>query len=208
VLAGKKGGKKKKKDAAVYLPSSFVVVVYGEDWFVGEVRDKKGEPEAEVSDDYLYISFMTRTPGDLFQWPKRLDLLNVLTEDILFSCQAPTLSGATSSSRNSTFSLTKSEIKKANNLFMLYKAYYPTETLLFLNICVGCVRERLANCFLLECQYVCVNAVWVSRYRYNANVMSSLWDNNFRRRKAMPKYLENLRSYRIPYLSSVFTYHV
>ena len=45
----KKGGKKKnKQEAAVYLPSSFVVAVYGEDWFVGEVRDKEGEPRAAL----------------------------------------------------------------------------------------------------------------------------------------------------------------
>jgi hypothetical protein len=45
----KKGGKKKnKQEAAVYLPSSFVVAVYGEEWFVGEVRDKEGEPRAAL----------------------------------------------------------------------------------------------------------------------------------------------------------------
>jgi hypothetical protein len=116
----KKGGKKNKQEAAVYLPSSFVVAVYGEDWFVGEVRDMEGEPE-----DYVFISYMKRTAGDLLQMPKHLDLLNVLKDDILF-CQAPTPSRATSSSRSTTFSLSKSDLKKANNLFMLYKAYYPT----------------------------------------------------------------------------------
>jgi len=154
----KKGGKKNKQEAAVYLPSSFVVAVYGEDWFVGEVRDKEGEPEAEESENYVFISFMKCTAV----WPKRLDLLNVLKDDILFSCQAPTLSRATSSSRSTTFSLSKSDLKRANNLFMLYKAYYPTKTLLYLNVCVGCVR--LANFFLLGCLYVFVYDVCVSRY--------------------------------------------
>ncbi len=159
----KKGrGKKYKQEAAVYLPSSFLVAVYGEDWFVGEVRDKEWEPEAEESENFVFISFMKCTAGDLLQWPKRLDLLNVLKDDILFSCQAPTPSRATSSSRSTTFSLSKSDLKRANNLFILYKVYYPTKTLLYLNVCVGCVR--LANFFLLGCLYVYVNDVCVSRY--------------------------------------------
>ena len=99
---------------------------------------------------------------ELLQWLKHLDLLNVLKDDILFSCQAPIPSRATSSSRSTTFSLSKSDLKRANNLFMLYKAYYPTKTLLYLHVCVGCVK--LANFFLLGCLYVCVNDVCVSRY--------------------------------------------
>jgi hypothetical protein len=73
-LAGKdqekKGGKKKnKQEAAVYLPSSFVVAVYGEDWFVGEVSDKEGEPRAEESENYVFISFMKCTAGNSFSGP-------------------------------------------------------------------------------------------------------------------------------------------
>ncbi len=135
------------------------MAVYGEDWFVGEVRDKEAEPKAEESENYVFISFMRRTAGDLLQWPKCLDLLNVLKDDILFSCQAPTPSRATFSSRSTTFSLSKSDLKIANNLFMLYKTYYPTKTLLYLNVCVGYVR--LANVFLLGCLYVSVNDVCV-----------------------------------------------
>jgi len=143
----------------VYLPSSFVV---GRVWgglVCWRGRGQGGRGERELR---LYISFMKRTAGDLLQWPKRLDLLNVLKDDILFSCQAPTPSRATSSSRSTTFSLSKSDLKRANNLFMLYKAYYPTKTLLYLHVCVGCVK--LANFFLLGCLYVCVNDVCVSRY--------------------------------------------
>jgi hypothetical protein len=51
----------------------------------------------------------------------------MLKEDILFACQPPIPSQATSSSRSLTFSLSKADAKKARHMF-LTKAYYPTTT--------------------------------------------------------------------------------
>jgi hypothetical protein len=61
-----------------YPPESYVVAVYQGDWYVGEVIAKEGEPEADLRDEYVLVSFMERTKGDLLKWPCRLDLLNVL----------------------------------------------------------------------------------------------------------------------------------
>jgi hypothetical protein len=94
------------------------------------------------------------------QWPRRLDLLDVLKVDILFSCQLPNPSPGTSSSRSITYSLYKEELKKAKHLFMLNKAYYPTSIstalvtvpMLCVHACVSayvCVRACV-------CMYVCV----------------------------------------------------
>jgi hypothetical protein len=74
-----------------------VVAVYQEDWDVGQILAKEGEPEAEEGDQYVLVSFMERSCGDLLKWPKRSDILNVLKEDILFSCQPPAPRAATSS---------------------------------------------------------------------------------------------------------------
>jgi hypothetical protein len=49
----------------VYLPNSYVVVLYGEDWYLGQVINKEGEPEAD--ENYVFISFMKRTAGGLLQ---------------------------------------------------------------------------------------------------------------------------------------------
>jgi hypothetical protein len=94
-----------------YPPQSYVVAIYQGDWYVGQVMAKEGEPEAEEGDQYILVSSLEKT-GDLLKWPKRSDILNML-KDILFSCQPPVPCAATSSSRTLTYSLTKSEIKKA-----------------------------------------------------------------------------------------------
>jgi hypothetical protein len=134
-----------------YPPQSYVVAIYQGDWYVGQVMAKEGEPEAEEGDQYILVSFLEKTAGDLLKWPKRSDILNMLKEDILFSCQPPVPCAATSSSRTLTYSLTKSEIKKAKQMF-LNKAYYPTKNciltvLISVNggsmyfVVFGCVRR-------------------------------------------------------------------
>ncbi len=50
-----------KGEELVYLPNSYVVVLYGEDWYVEQVIDKEGEPEAEEDENYVFISFMKST---------------------------------------------------------------------------------------------------------------------------------------------------
>jgi hypothetical protein len=61
---------------------------------------------------------------DHFKWPDKADKLNTLKEDVLFACGAPNPSKVTSSSRSITYSLSKSEQKKANSMILSYKAYY------------------------------------------------------------------------------------
>lgn len=113
--------------ASAYLPGSYIVAMYQGDWFVGQVMDKNGEPEAEEGEEYLLVNFMERTGGDRLKWPARLDILNTLKDDVLFSCLPPTPCVATSSSRSTTFSLTPAETKKANILYKISKAYYPIQ---------------------------------------------------------------------------------
>lgn len=142
---------------AEYPPGCYVVAVYEEDWYVGQVMEKEGEPEAEEREEYLFINFMMRTAGEKLQWPRRLDHLNVLKVDILFSCQPPTPSPGTSSSRSITYSLSKEELKKAKRLFMLNKAYYPTSILplmvIFGSVCCSCWYLSVTTCKQLCVQY-------------------------------------------------------
>jgi hypothetical protein len=105
----------------------FVVVVYQKDWYVGQVLDKKGEAEAEQEDNYILVSFMERVQGDHLKWPKRLDLLNVLKDDVLFVCEPPTPGASTSSSRVNSFVLTKEDLKKAKQMFLETQDYYLTK---------------------------------------------------------------------------------
>lgn len=63
---------------ALYPPDSFVVALYQGEWFVGQVLGKEGEPEADLREEYVLVSFMERTTGDLLKWPRRVDILNVL----------------------------------------------------------------------------------------------------------------------------------
>jgi hypothetical protein len=67
----------KSQPAPCYPPQSFVVALYQGDWFVGQVMNKYGNPEAETSEDYILVSFMEKTMGDLLKWPRHLDILNV-----------------------------------------------------------------------------------------------------------------------------------
>jgi hypothetical protein len=117
-----------------YPPGSFVVVIYQNDWYVGKVLEKEGEPEAEEGDQYLFVSFMQRLQGDHLKWPSRLDLLNVLKDDVLFACVPPTPSASTSSSRVSNLALSKEDLKKAKQMFLESKGYYPTNCILYLSI--------------------------------------------------------------------------
>jgi hypothetical protein len=110
-----------------YPPKSFVVAIYqGEDWYVGQVLDKDEEPEAEKGENYLYVTFMEKIKGDLLKWPRKPDVLNMLKDDILFPCQTPAPCAATSSTRVNSFTLSKGELKKAKQMFLQKKAYYPT----------------------------------------------------------------------------------
>lgn len=122
----------KEKDEHQYLPGSYVVVTYDGDWYLAQVLDKVEEPEAEKGDDYVYLNFMKKHPAsDSFQWPSRQDRLNMLREDIIFTCDPPVPSAGTSSSRNPTFTLSKGDLKKAKELQMLKKVYYLTNIYLF-----------------------------------------------------------------------------
>jgi hypothetical protein len=121
-----------------------VVAVYQGQWYVGQTIAKEGEPEAEEGDQYVLVSFMERSTGDLLKWPKRSDILNVLKEDILFSCQPPVPCASTSSSRSLTYSLSKADAKKAKILFMT-KAYYLTKTICTIG---QCASLRMVVCMI------------------------------------------------------------
>jgi hypothetical protein len=116
----------------VYPTGSYVVALYQGEWYIGQVLDKGKEKNALAAEDYVYLSFMQRVvkDRDLFKWPDKADKLNTLREDILFVCGAPIPSHATSSSRSITYSLSKTETKKAN--ILLNKAYYYHTNLYFL----------------------------------------------------------------------------
>jgi hypothetical protein len=122
-----------------YPAKSFIVAVYQGDWYVGQVMDKEGEPEAEESDCYLLVSFMEKMKGDQFKWPNRSDILNVLKDDVLFSCAPPIPGPSTSSSRFNSYLLSKKDLAKANKMFTKNQAYYPTKMTLILpeHACVG-----------------------------------------------------------------------
>lgn len=123
-----------------YSPGSFIVSVYQNDWYVGEVVSKEGEPEAVEGEEYIFVSFMEKTSasGECWKWPRHRDLLNTLKSDVLFQCQPPAPCPGSSSSRSMTFGLSKSELKKAKTLFHKFlqnQAYYPTKiTLIACNI--------------------------------------------------------------------------
>jgi hypothetical protein len=113
-----------------YQPGNYVVAIYQDDWYVGQVMEKEGEPDAEAGDEYLLLNFMKKmVPGDRLRWPQQKDVLNTLKEDILFCCQPPMPSASSSSSRSVTFSLSAEETKKAKAMLndRTSKACYPTK---------------------------------------------------------------------------------
>jgi len=102
---------KDEEEKEEYIPGSFVVAVYAGQWYVGTVLDKK-EKLALNREDYVYVSFMKRVDSvnDTFRWPDKVDKLNVLKEDLLFKCDAPSPVAGTSSSRKISYTLSKVEI--------------------------------------------------------------------------------------------------
>jgi hypothetical protein len=64
----------------VYKPQSYIACVYQDKWYVGQVLEKEGEPEAEEGEQYVLVSFMQWTGSNSadLKWPSRLDILNVL----------------------------------------------------------------------------------------------------------------------------------
>lgn len=139
-----------------YLPESFVVVLYERDWYLAQVLDKDVEPEAESGDGYVFLNFMKKThTGESFQWPSIADRLNVLKEDILFVCDPPVPSAGSSSSRKTTFSLSKGDLKKAKAMLMQKQAYYLIKTVpTFLVNCVFSVQVQIGPRF--ECSCWCI----------------------------------------------------
>lgn len=111
----------------VFKPQSYIACLYQDNWYVGQVLDKTGEPRAESGDQYVLVSFMewSGTKKDVLKWPSRQDVLNVLKDDILLPCQAPEPIATSSSGRSMTFSLSQTDYNKAKQLFM-QKDYYLT----------------------------------------------------------------------------------
>jgi len=107
-----------------YPPGVYVAVVYDEDWWVGEVRDKECEPDADPDEDFLFVNFMEK--GKQLRWPEKLDMLNVPKRDILCMVRPPTITVGCSSSRAVSFQLSSSDQKNVVALFNAHKAYYFT----------------------------------------------------------------------------------
>jgi hypothetical protein len=127
------GGKKRSKvqEKQKYPVGSYVVAVYQSEWYVGQVMSKEGNPKAEMGEEYLLLSFMDRQKQkNTLKWPERQDILNTLKCDVLFACQPPEPSACSSSSRSTTFSLSKADLSKAEKLFKKSQAYYPTRFIL------------------------------------------------------------------------------
>jgi hypothetical protein len=81
-----------------------------EDRQKAEEGERPRKKDAERDENYVFLNFMKKNhKGDSLQWPSKTDMLNVLREDILFSCDPPIPSAGTSSSRAPTFSLSKRE---------------------------------------------------------------------------------------------------
>lgn len=143
-----------------YPVKSFVIAVYQDQWYLGQVLCKEAEPEAEESDRYVLLSFMERNKDkNSFKWPNRMDMLNMLKDDILFCCQPPTPGASTSSSRVNSFELSKEDFNKANKLFQDAQASYPTKILSYLSscVCVSVYGDRLVPVLYVGvCVHVCV----------------------------------------------------
>jgi len=63
-----------------YRVDSYVACIYENGWYVGQVMNKEGKPEADEREEYVLVSFMrwTGPKVDQLKWPERLDILNVL----------------------------------------------------------------------------------------------------------------------------------
>jgi hypothetical protein len=125
------------KEYPEFQAGSFVAAVYQKDWYIGKVLNKEEEPEAEEGDEYIIVSFMVQTSSDRnnFKWPNKLDILNMLKSDVLFVLsQPPVISSSTSSSRVNSFAIAWADYDKAEEMFRVNQAYYPTIILLFSSI--------------------------------------------------------------------------
>jgi len=99
-----------------FSPGSFIVAPYGEQWYLGQILDKNKEVEADKSDHYVYVNYMDRVGVNTFKWPVKRDLLDTLKSDVFFSCDPPTISTGTSSSRT-MFAMDKDLLPKAALFF-------------------------------------------------------------------------------------------
>jgi len=143
-----------------FVPDSFVVVPYDGDWYVGQVMEKEGEPEADERDEYVLVNFMKRSGTKnepIFQWPDKVDHLNVLVSDIFFKCSPPVPNINTSSSRSISFSLTKDDLEKARVMFVQLKANCPIKFKRFFITGTGIFFKISFYCCTIPYQYLTSN---------------------------------------------------
>ena len=121
-------GGEKEKEKVDYAVGTFIVAVYQKKWYVGKVLNKEEEPEAVEDENYIMCSFMEQlSDRNCFRWPVRLDVLNMVKDDVLFTCQPPVPSSNTSSTRVNSFMLTWKDFDEATKLFEIAQASYPTK---------------------------------------------------------------------------------
>ena len=67
-----------------FQQGSFFICVYQEGWYIGQ-NVQRGRTETVEGDQYLFVNFMCQCSAneDGSRWPKKMDVLNVLKEDIL-----------------------------------------------------------------------------------------------------------------------------
>lgn len=119
VRRGRRRLYQEKEDISVTYPvGTYVVAIYQNKWFVGQVLDKTAESRALPGQEYLYVNYMERSDSNALKWPQRVDKLNTHKNDVLFCCSAPTPSTHTSSTRSLTYSLSNDDLKKADELFL------------------------------------------------------------------------------------------
>jgi hypothetical protein len=78
-------------DPPEYKPDSYIACIYENGWYVGQVMNKEGEPEADEREEYVLVSFMmwTGPKKDQLKWPERLDVLNVLKVGLYSTVPVP-----------------------------------------------------------------------------------------------------------------------
>ena len=116
-----------------YPVGSFVTAVYEGDWYLGQVLDKKLEPEAEEDADFIYVNFMERSQigsSNGFRWPVKLDMLNVQLSDIIMRCDPPNLNSCTSSSRMASYVMSQKDHTATKRIFKSRKEFYPIRTII------------------------------------------------------------------------------
>lgn len=59
-----------------YPVGAYVVALYQDSYYVGQVLNKDQEPDADKEEEYILCNFMENLKGDILKWPSKVDHLN------------------------------------------------------------------------------------------------------------------------------------